>query len=641
VNTPEYYNYVSEVDDDFFPSWLAVQGVEVDQLKDKQYISQVSGNASNKDKKSMLLMFFICKNKMLHINEGSAWCWLQSAVDSGLAEAEYVMGQYLTKNILQKKQLLESAANKGMDLAQIKVAKGLDLEGNTEASNKFYQLAAKQGNLVAMIELAKNYEMSDHGFEAFNLYKQASESQGASLNIYKAKYELAKCFAKGIGCERSIKSAVELYKTIALTTQDELDDVWNDFKLSSQLLLIGMMLSDEYSMHIDAGDTSKILTAFKNSSFSKDIINLSDELAIEIENAIKSELNLINFDSIINGFGKKIEIIIALLAHSIEAYKKESDLNKKLEEKNTHLNKLQNRMQKLVDQFMHTLGNVIFPDTIYQVAERLKNKPECRKDVLLLHEVYHSEIIIKLQGELLRHRYVNTNPENFRMLVRKCRRTPDSADNTKSIEDILDYAASRVTARFLNQNYAGLNSIRDKILSKKNVNLLSLKQKFEDDILLNKFPSIPWVNKNLRPIKITEISPSWKKIFLLSESHVEALLFGYFSEILFNAFKYADHDKNEFLTISFSEIIKGGETYLSCKWENPVKDNPPHLLGTGEGLGAIREDLKQLNGIENPEESLLISQKKNKFQVTLFFKKDLLVNELPTLKIKRKANMEK
>ena len=301
----------------------------------------------------------------------------------------------------------------------------------------------------------------------------------------------------------------------------------------------------------------------------------------------------------------------------------------------------QERMQKLVEQFTHSLGNVIFPDTIYQVAERLKNNPECRKDVLLLQEAYHAEVIIKLQGELLRQRYGNTNPERFRTLLRRCRRTPNASENIKSIEDILDYAASRVTARFLNQHYAGLNSIRDKVLAKNNVSVNALKQKFEDDILLNKsLGSIAWINENLRPVKITEISPLWKKVFILAESHAEALLFGYFSEILFNAFKYADHDKNEFVAIVFDEVNINDQTYLSCCWENPVKDKAPLTLGTGKGLDAIQEDLKQLNNTENMEESLLVSQQKNQFRVTLFFNKDLLVNESPILKIKRKVNTE-
>ncbi|MDD2724981.1 MAG: tetratricopeptide repeat protein [Methylovulum sp.] len=314
---------------------------------------------------------------------------------------------------------------------------------------------------------------------------------------------------------------------------------------------------------------------------------------------------------------------------------------REIEKTNNYIKDANHRMQRLVEQFTHSLGNVIFPDTIYQVAERLKNNPECRKDVLLLHEAYHSEIIIKLQGELLRQRYTNTNPEKFRQFIRSCRRTPNSAENTKSIEDILDYAASRVTARFLNQHYAGLNSIRDKMLSKKNISLDALKQKFEDDILLNKsLRPIAWINQNLRPIQIAEISPLWKKVFMLSESHAEALLFGYFSEILFNAFKYADHDKDEFLRLDFDEKTINDKTYLTCSWLNPVKDKSPAMLGTGKGLDAIQEDLKQLNDTVYPEESLLIFQQNNQFQVTLFFKKDLLVNDLPSLKIKRKANVE-
>lgn len=317
--------------------------------------------------------------------------------------------------------------------------------------------------------------------------------------------------------------------------------------------------------------------------------------------------------------------------------------NKELEEKNQQLESeikqkelLQNRMQKLVDQFSHSVRNVIFPDIIYQVAERWKNNPECRKDVLLLHEAYHSEIIIRLQCDLLRLRHTNNDPEIFRQFIRRCRRLPNNADNTKSIENILDYAASRATANFLNQYYAGLNTIRDKILAKKNVDINVLKQKFEDDILLNKSSRpIAWINENLRPVQITEISPLWKKVCILAESHAEALLFGYFSEILFNAFKYADHDKDEFLTLVFNESVINDKTYLVCSWKNPVKDKTP-LLGTGKGLDAIQEDLKQLNDTETPEQSLLVQQQNNQFQVTLFFNKDLLIDDLPILTRKRK-----
>jgi TPR repeat protein len=307
-------------------------------------------------------------------------------------------------------------------------------------------------------------------------------------------------------------------------------------------------------------------------------------------------------------------------------------------EKNEELNK---RMQKLVAQFTHTLGNVIFPDTIYQVAERLKANPDCRKDVLLLNEAYHSEIIIKLQGELLRQRHTSTNPEKFRQLIRACRQTSNIGDKTRSIGDVLDYAASRVTARFLNQHNASLGSIRDNILSRKNVSLEALKQKFEDDILLNRsLGSVEWINQNLRPFKVVKISPLWQKVFILAESHAEALLFGHFSEILFNAFKYADHTADEFLTVAFDESVIGGIIYLTCSWQNPLGDKAVNSLGTGKGLDAIQEDLMQLNDTQSQSNSLLVAKEKQQFQVTMFFKKDLLIDELTVPAIKRKMKSE-
>ncbi|MCQ8104321.1 sel1 repeat family protein [Methylomonas sp. SURF-2] len=329
---------------------------------------------------------------------------------------------------------------------------------------------------------------------------------------------------------------------------------------------------------------------------------------------------------------------------ALMAYKKEeklSEINKVLVAEIKQKEVLQMKMQKLVEQFTHTLGNVIFPDTIYQVAERLKTNPDCRKDVLLLNEAYHSEIIIKLQAELLRQRYANTNPEKFRQLIRACRRGSDCKDKTKSIADILDYAASRVTARFLNQHNASLGSIRDKIIAQKNASLDGLRQQFEDDILLNRtLAAVEWINQNLRPFKVVELSPLWLKAFILAESHAEALLFGYFSEVLFNAFKYADHDAAQFLTVRFDEYVIDGETYLGCSWSNPMGNKPPNGLGTGKGLDAILEDLKQLNDTDSETKSLLVSQDDLQFQVTMFFQKDLLIDEISMPTFKRKSKTE-
>lgn len=330
-----------------------------------------------------------------------------------------------------------------------------------------------------------------------------------------------------------------------------------------------------------------------------------------------------------------------VLLTGIEQEQEIAEKNKALEAEIKQKELLEIKMQKLVEQFTHTLGNVIFPDTIYQVAERLKTNPDCRKDVLLLNEAYHSEIIIKLQGELLRRRHADDNPREFRRLIRDCRRTKGCADKTKSITDILDYAASRVTARFLNQHNASLGSIREKIIAQKNISLDVLRQQFEDDILLNRtLGAVEWINQNLRPFKVVEFSPLWLKAFILAESHAEALLFGYFSEVLFNAFKYADHDADQFLTVRFDESVIDGKTYLTCGWGNPLGDKIPNSLGTGKGLDAILEDLKQLNDTDSETQSLLVSQDDQQFQVTMFFQKDLLINEISMPTFKRKSKTE-
>jgi tetratricopeptide (TPR) repeat protein len=316
-------------------------------------------------------------------------------------------------------------------------------------------------------------------------------------------------------------------------------------------------------------------------------------------------------------------------------------VNKKLQQSNMEVTTVNTKMQKFIAEFTHTLRNVIFPDTIYQVTERLKNKPECRKDVLLLNDAYHSEIIIKLQAELLQNRYASTNPERLCQVIRVCRRSPDSGDKIKLIADILDYAASRVAARFLNQHNASLNSIRSQILSWNQISLDALKQKFEDDILLNRsLSAIKWIDQNLRPLKVIGISPLWQKVRILAESHAEALLFGYFSEVLFNAFKYADHSADEFLVVDFDECIIDGKTYLTVSFRNPLGNIALIELGTGEGLDAIKEDLRQLNGTSNDTNSLLVTQNGQTFQVTLFFQKDLLLDEVPMPKFKRKITVE-
>lgn len=283
------------------------------------------------------------------------------------------------------------------------------------------------------------------------------------------------------------------------------------------------------------------------------------------------------------------------------------------------------KMQKNVDGFVHGIANALCPDVLLQIAERLKNIPEHRKDVLLLHEIYNSEINIKLQSELLRMRIIN-NPEKLRSSIRgsRSRSTDESA---KSIKDILGYATYCVTARFLNEYYTGLNRLRMKIINDDNLSIESLKRCFEDDVILNKSLSpIAWLNEHLLPIQITGISSLWQKVYIHSNSYADALLFGYLSELLFNSFKYCGHDKHDCIKIDFSETVIENETYLIVSFFNAIATNP-FIPVSGKGLDAMRLDLCNLNGVTSPNTSLLVTKSNETFKVTLSFKKDLLLND--------------
>ncbi len=581
----------------------------------------------------------------------------------------YSTGKYLEKNY--------DEAAKYFALANAEIELGIchhygygNLEKNNELAINFFESALKENTSgisylwLAYLEYLKNEaeikaiftrELSIFGYRnpnltdkeneyiISNIFAKPSITDKEKYNIDKEEKRLDEIYKKISSIDGKIsKAAYDLFITDNNFFNEKyvelIDFIFPEeifkFLASSHTSSYKVVLAFYY---ICKNDKKKSLAILENAEANNDIF-ASRLLGLHYEKSKEFDESIKHFEKVKQNFSYKscYEDNIKKECYDLADRKIELiEYKYKLEEIIQQKESLQNRMEKLVSNFTHNLGN-FFPDIIYQVAERWKNNPECRKDVLLLHEAYHSEIIIKLQGELLRQRYTNNDPEKFRNFIRSCRRLPNNADNTKSIEDILDYAASRATARFLNQHYAGLNTIRDNILAKKGVDINALKQKFEDDILLNKSSRpIAWINENLRPIQIIEISPLWKKVCILAVSHAEALLFGYFSEILFNAFKYADHDKDEFLTLVFDESVINNKTYLACSWKNPVKDKIP-LLGTGEGLDGIQEDLKQLNDTENPEQSLLVQQQNNQFQVTLFFNKDLLIDDLPILTRKRK-----
>ena len=493
---------------------------------------------------------------------------------------------------------------------------GKKYEINHELAFELFQKAANYGSAAAYFIIGNCYQFGE-GVEkndklAFEYYQQALKSeQNQDLNEHirsGSHYSISEYYRKGTVVEKNEELA-----------KQHLANVNHEF-LQNQLI-------------------NAIFHSPPDSPFATEIL----PIRLEVLNKMEDFDGARNFvDGVFNKDDESSRSYKDIYHQLISAREELARKNRQLESEIAKKKRLENKMQKLVEQFTHSLGNVIFPDTIYQVAERLKSNPACRKDVLLLNEAYHAEIIIKLQSELLRQRYANSNPEKFRQLIRACRRKENADDPVKSITEILDYAAGRVAARFLNQHNASLKTIRERVLAKHQTDLETLKQKFEDEVLLQGGANcVDWISRNLRPLKVVENSRLWQKVRVASASHAEALLFGYFSEILFNAFKYADHSAADFVSIEFGQQMVDEKTYLVCTWTNPIGNQTSQRLDGGKGLDAIKEDLQQLNDTDCDVGSLMTVADGQEFKVSLFFQKDLLLDDVALPAIRRKAKTEK
>lgn len=90
-----------------------------------------------------------------------------------------------------------------------------------------------------------------------------------------------------------------------------------------------------------------------------------------------------------------------------------AELLKQLEKTNQRLQANQNRLQKIVRQYTHTVGNTLFPETLYHLAQKLKQNIEFQQDSRLLYEAYHAEVSIRHQSELLRIKHLTQSPKPF------------------------------------------------------------------------------------------------------------------------------------------------------------------------------------------------------------------------------------
>ena len=159
-----------------------------------------------------------------------------------------------------------------------------------------------------------------------------------------------------------------------------------------------------------------------------------------------------------------------------------------------------------------------------------------------------------------------------------------------------------------------------------------LRNDFEEKVFFSdkNQTALKWIDSKLGKTQIGKLSSSWKKVHLRRDGYAHALLQGHWGELIFNAFKYADHTKDNFLTIDFEEFKKDGQKWLKMIWGNPCPKTD--RKDVGEGLIGIAEHLQQLNEKESKELTLHSDYKRNRFHTILNYRSDMLIPYKPKTK---------
>tara|TARA_B100000315_G_scaffold42681_1_gene37566 strand:+ start:392 stop:3472 length:3081 start_codon:yes stop_codon:yes gene_type:complete len=282
------------------------------------------------------------------------------------------------------------------------------------------------------------------------------------------------------------------------------------------------------------------------------------------------------------------------------------------------------KIEKMVQQYTHTLSNTLFPNSINDVANSLKKSDNFKKEALILEDVYHSEVLVKRQGQLLQLKHMG-NEAGFRQHILGDRLLQNSKENSISIEEIITYSAERIISRFLNQDNQRLADLRETVATLKQADISVWKQSYENKVFFGeKMTAVEWAKDKIGIIIISK-HKEWNKIKLIRDNYAQSLLQSYFMELLFNALKYKDHSQINWVTIDFGEEEIKGSNYLKMIVTNPVLKGDVVSVGMGKGLEGIKNDLSMLNSDSENQEFLKLKKNDKQFSVTMYLQKDLFV----------------
>ena len=281
------------------------------------------------------------------------------------------------------------------------------------------------------------------------------------------------------------------------------------------------------------------------------------------------------------------------------------------------------KLQNMVKEYTHSLGNTIFPKNIYEVSKNLKNGILREQDISVLERAYRAEKSMQSQSLLLATK-MSQNKSSFQTLIRSDR-INNNDENYVNIKDILTNSIEIILSRFLNEDYGIIKKIRENTIAPLNSDLKIIKQSYENHIFSDKKTDIfSWLAKNFLTIDFNITSKFWTELKVVKEKHSHTQLEVFFIELLLNSLKYRDKNNSKWLSIELSDKESDNESYLVALFTNEINIKDSKSKGSKEGLKSLKNSILLIN--DSNKRNILYKKSNNKFIVEMFLQKDLFVH---------------
>ncbi len=268
----------------------------------------------------------------------------------------------------------------------------------------------------------------------------------------------------------------------------------------------------------------------------------------------------------------------------------------------------------IVRQFSHTYMNMR-ATSLYNIAmELLKNPDKQYRNYgrKLLYEYSVKQNLTK-DIEMLKLRFEDNEEELYRIISDSILSINDTG---VGIDELLDEAIVRCMVTLVHDGSTSAKKLRERFVG---FDLISIRNAFENDILLSDDGNVQeWFCNNLFSINV-EIDESWKKVVFERDSYAALLFINILSELLTNIFRYADFTKG--VKFEFRQDI---DSVMIISSENYVLENHKFSEESGFGLKAEADIFSSLNKHDcediNP---IIIRNEDRKFEVEFQVSKKL------------------